>query len=79
MSEVVSQLIDQVIRLPKVERAAFVDYIQHHYDPEFDEPSDVVAEAWRLEIDRRVAEIRAGTAVGRPMDEVLAELRARRR
>ncbi|MBX7105976.1 MAG: addiction module protein [Gemmataceae bacterium] len=32
-------------------------------------------EAWDEEIARRLAEIREGTATGRPMDEVLEELR----
>jgi len=42
------------------------------------EPKDEgVQEAWRTEVTRRVAEIRGGTAVGRPVDEVLAELRER--
>lgn len=42
------------------------------------EPSDEDVEAsWEREIDRRVAEIRAGTAVGRPVEDVLAELRLR--
>jgi hypothetical protein len=34
-------------------------------------------EAWREEIARRVAEVRSGNAPGRPLDEVLAELRER--
>jgi hypothetical protein len=36
-----------------------------------------VEEAWRGEIGRRVAAIRGGSAVGRPADDVLAELRER--
>ena len=36
-----------------------------------------VEEAWRAEIARRVADIRSGRAVGRPLDDVLAELRER--
>jgi hypothetical protein len=32
-------------------------------------------EAWREEIVRRVAEIREGKAIGRPVEDLLAELR----
>ena len=38
---------------------------------------DGVEEAWQAEIARRVAQIRSGQAAGRPIDEVLAELRER--
>ena len=34
-------------------------------------------EAWRAEIARRVSEIKGGAAVGRPVEEFLAELRER--
>lgn len=41
-------------------------------------PEDEGTEAaWRVEIARRVAEIRSGSAVGRPVEEVLVELRER--
>jgi len=42
------------------------------------EPAEAgMADAWRVEIARRVAEIRSGLAVGLPIDGVLAELRER--
>jgi putative addiction module component (TIGR02574 family) len=36
-----------------------------------------VEDAWRAEITRRVAEIHSGNAKGRPLDDVLSELRKR--
>jgi hypothetical protein len=38
-----------------------------------DQEDDKLDLAWYAEITRRVAEIRSGTARGRPVDEVLAE------
>lgn len=35
------------------------------------------AEAYRAEIQRRVQKIRSGTAIGIPVENVLAELRSR--
>lgn len=73
MSETVERIKSQVGTLSEAERADLACFFLTSLEPE-DAGAD---EAWRAEIGRRVAEIRAGTARGRPADEVLAELRRR--
>ncbi len=73
MTEAVEQLKIQAGKLSDVERADLAYYLLESLEPE----EAGVEEAWRAEIARRVAEIRGGRAVGRPIDEVLAELRRR--
>ena len=73
MTDVVEQLKSQASTLTVPERAELAYFLLNSLEPE-----EVGAEeAWRVEIARRVAEIRNGQAVGRPADEVLAELRER--
>jgi putative addiction module component (TIGR02574 family) len=43
-------------------------------EPDSDADAEV---AWDAELDRRAAEIRAGEVVGKPADQVFAELRER--
>jgi putative addiction module component (TIGR02574 family) len=71
MTEAVRQLRVQAAALSPVERADFALYLLTTLDPE----EEGAAEAWRAEIARRVTAIRGGTAAGRPVDELLAELR----
>jgi putative addiction module component (TIGR02574 family) len=73
MTEAVQQLKSQASALSEAERAELAYYLLTSLDPE----EEGVEEAWRTEIARRVAQIRNGQAVGRPIDEVLAELRER--
>jgi len=73
MTEVVEQLKSQVSNLSTAERADLAYFLLTSLEPE----EEGVEEAWREEIARRVAAIRAGKAVGRPIEEVLAELRER--
>jgi putative addiction module component (TIGR02574 family) len=73
MNEAVEQLKSQARTLSLPERAELAYFLLSSLEPE----EEKVQEAWREEIARRVAEIRGGTAVGRPADEVLAELRER--
>jgi putative addiction module component (TIGR02574 family) len=73
MTEAVEQLKSQVSALSVAERADLAYFLLTSLEPE----EEGVEEAWREEIARRVAEIRSGQAVGRPIDEVLAELRER--
>jgi putative addiction module component (TIGR02574 family) len=60
-------------KLSAAERADLASYLLESLEPE----EEGAAEAWRAEIARRVAEIRSGQAVGRPVDDVLTELRER--
>jgi putative addiction module component (TIGR02574 family) len=73
MTEAVEQLKSQAGRLSPAERAELAYFLLISLEPE----EDAVEEAWREELTRRVAEIRGGQAAGRPIDEVLAELRER--
>jgi putative addiction module component (TIGR02574 family) len=73
MTEAVEQLKSQASTLSAPERAELAYFLISSLEPE----EDGVQNAWRAEIARRVAEIRDGSALGRPADEVLAELRER--
>jgi putative addiction module component (TIGR02574 family) len=73
MTSAVEKLKSQANSLSAPERADLAYYLLSSLEPE----EEGVEEAWRTEIARRVAEIRAGTAKGRPAEEVLAELRER--
>lgn len=71
MTEAVEQLKSQVINLSAAERADLAYFLLSSLEPEEEGAED----AWRKEVARRVTEIRSGQAVGRPIEEVLAELR----
>jgi len=73
MTEAVEQLKAQASSLSAAERADLAYFLLTSLEPE----EEGVEEAWREEIARRVTEIHRGQAVGRPVDEVLAELRER--
>ena len=73
MTEIVEQLKTQVGTLTNPEREDLAYFLLTSLEPE----EEGVEEAWRVEIARRVAEIRSGDAKGRSADEVLAELRER--
>jgi putative addiction module component (TIGR02574 family) len=73
MTEAVERLKSEASVRSMPERADLAHYLLTSLEPE----EEGVREAWRTEIARRVAEIRSGSAIGRPADEVLAELRER--
>jgi putative addiction module component (TIGR02574 family) len=73
MTEAVERLKTQVSTLSTAERADLAYFLLTSLEPE----EEGVEDAWRKEIARRVTEIRSGQAVGRPVEEVLAELRER--
>ena len=73
MTETVERLKSQACTLSVPERADLAYFLLTSLEPE----EEGVEEAWRVEIARRVADIRSGQAKGRPADEVLAELRER--
>jgi putative addiction module component (TIGR02574 family) len=72
MTEAVEHLKSQAESLSAAERADLVSHLLASLESE-----DGAEEAWREEIARRVADVRSGSAPGRPLDEVLAELRER--
>ena len=73
MSETVERIKSQVGTLSNPEHADLAYFLLTSLEPE----EEGVEEAWRVEIARRVADIRGGRAKGRSADEVLAELRER--
>ena len=73
MTETVERLKNQASTLSVPERAELAYFLLSSLEPE----EAGVEEAWRAEVARRVAEIRSGQAIGRPLDDVLAELRER--
>lgn len=73
MSETVEQLKSQASALSVGERADLAYFLLSSLGPE----EESYEEAWRAEVGRRVGEIRSGSAIGRPIEDVLAELRGR--
>lgn len=71
MVESVEQLKSKASVLPTADRAELAHFLLSTLEPE----ELGHAEAWREEIERRSAEIDSGKAVGRPVEDVLAELR----
>ncbi len=71
--EAVEQIKSQISTLSAAERAYLAYFLLASLEPE----EAGTKEAWQMEIARRVTEIRSGQAVGRPIDDVLAELRER--
>ncbi len=73
MTETMERLKTEASALSEQERAELAYFLLASLESE----SEGVEDAWRTEIARRVSEIRAGSAKGRPIEEVLAELRER--
>jgi len=70
---VVERIKSETHALSVEERAALAQHFLSSLNPPDGSPQD----EWEASLSRRVAEIRSGTAVGRDVDEVLAELEAR--
>jgi putative addiction module component (TIGR02574 family) len=71
MNPAIESLKDQLAALSTKERAELAYFLLTSIEPE-----DIGAEAaWDAEASRRVEEISSGHAVGRPVRELLAELR----
>jgi putative addiction module component (TIGR02574 family) len=73
MTQAVARLKSRARNLSSRERADLAYFLLSSLEP----VEQGVEEAWRKEIARRVAQIRAGKAKGRPAEEVLARLRER--
>jgi putative addiction module component (TIGR02574 family) len=74
MSETVAQILSRIDTFSQAERAelAYAFLISL-------EPMELGAvEAWEAELSRRVSDIRSGGAVGKPAEELFAELRGQR-
>jgi putative addiction module component (TIGR02574 family) len=73
MTEDFEYMKGEARKLSVTERADLAYFLLESLEPE----EEGVEEAWRAEIARRIAEIHGGQAVGRPVEEVLADLRER--
>ncbi len=71
MSKVADDIITTAMQLPVVERAEIASALLASLDGE---PEAAVETAWATEIEQRIARIKAGTAKGRPWDEVRKRL-----
>jgi putative addiction module component (TIGR02574 family) len=71
LSSAVEQWKDQLGALPDHERAELAHFLLISLEPQ-DEEADSL---WEAEVSKRVAEIRSGKAKGRPVEDVMKELR----
>lgn len=67
--------LDEILRLPTEERARLALELIRSLDAEADPDA---AQAWEAEIERRGAEVEAGTAAIMTLDEYRAHVQARR-
>ncbi len=74
MSVLLDKMTNAVLSLPKNDRAKLAHELIVSLDDQID--SDV-NNAWEKEINRRVKEIKEGTAKGRPAEQILAEIKAK--
>ncbi len=70
MNDSIDRLKSQAQDLSATERADLASFLLDSLGPDA-----AVEDAWRAEIARRVSAARAGRVTGRPLDDVLAELR----
>lgn len=73
----VEDVLGEALKLPAEERAALARQLISSLDD--DEPAEDVERAWAVEIERRVAELAAGTAELVPWDEARARIASRLR
>ncbi len=71
MNATVDELKPQLALLSNQERAELAHFLLVSLEPE----EEGAAEAWDTEVAQRVDEIRSGRAVGKPADQLFAELR----
>jgi putative addiction module component (TIGR02574 family) len=71
MDSTIDRWKSQLATLPPGERAELAHFLLASLEPE----EEGAEAAWDAEASRRVAEIRSGRAPGRPLDELLDELR----
>ena len=78
LASINKKMKNDVLSLPKDIRAKLAHELIISLDEEFTEYSETsISKAWKKEINRRVLEIKNGTAKGRPAEQVLAEIRAK--
>lgn len=73
MAKSAATVLEQALELGPDERVDVAAELLASVEP----PPEGWSEAWRAEIERRVAAVRAGTTTPSPLDEVRARFRAR--
>lgn len=76
MTDIARKLLDEVMALSANEREMIAVRLLDSLEGEDEDPEEV-EKTWMEEVRRRVAQIDAGEVECRPLDDVLAELRAR--
>ncbi len=76
MSALLDKMTNEVLSLPINDRAKLAHELIVSLDGDAESDSDV-NNSWEMEINRRVKEIKAGAAKGRPAEQVLSEIRAK--
>ena len=71
MAKSAQELFDEAMRLDPRERAALIRLLIEALDAETD---DGVEDAWRVEIERRMADLDSGSVETIPWEEVRARL-----
>ena len=74
MSALLNKMTNEVLSLPKNDRAKLAHELIVSLDDQIDAD---VNNAWEKEINRRVKEIKEGTAKGRPAEQILSEIKAK--
>ena len=74
MSILLQEVANKAFELPLKERAELAHELIVSIDDIIDKE---VENAWDVEIERRVKEIRSGTAKGRPAEDIFTEIRAK--
>ena len=74
MTNTVERLKTEAGQLSSAQRAELAYFLISTLDDGHDDDAEA---AWDAEIDKRVAEVQSGSAIGHPIEEVLAELRER--
>lgn len=72
MHRSVAQIVEDILKLPHDEQLRLYDELSVKINSE-----DDYDDAWKAEIERRTADIDAGTAITYSWEEVEAELRAK--
>ncbi len=72
MTEAVEELKSRLESLTSRERAELAQFLIRSLDQEQDDGAESL---WNIELNRRATEIKSGKSVGKPAEEVFAELR----
>jgi putative addiction module component (TIGR02574 family) len=72
MTQIAEQLKPKLAELPVEDRAELAQFLIGSLDGDADSE---VSSAWHEEVSRRVAEIKSGTAIGIPAEDVFESIR----